>query len=112
MCWRSVGSVSKAGSRGGALTRDLLFPFLEAWGGGGCLGGLNQIKQPHVADFFFAYPLGFVVYRRVGKKSHGTETSRVLTFFSHMQSRTPAPNFNNVPRQAAELATVLGKLST
>ena len=25
--------------------------------GGGCLGGLNQIKQPRVADFFFAYPL-------------------------------------------------------
>ena len=50
--------------------------------------------------------VSFVVYRQVGKKSHGTETSCVLMFFSHMQSCTPAPNFNNVPWEAAELATV------
>ena len=28
--------------------------------GGGGLGGLNQIKQPRVADFFFAHPLGWL----------------------------------------------------
>ena len=33
------------------------FLFRKRGGGGGCLGGLNQIKQPRVADFFFAYPL-------------------------------------------------------
>ena len=35
------------------------FLFRKHGGGGGCLGGLNQIKQPRVADFFFAYPLTF-----------------------------------------------------
>ena len=30
--------------------------------------------------------VGFVVYRQVGKKSHGTETSRAITFSGHATS--------------------------
>ena len=47
---------------------------------------------------------------QVGQKLHGTKTSHVLTFFSHMQSHIHAPNLNNVLRQAAELATVFREL--
>ena len=35
----------------------IYFLFRKPGGGGVGLGGLNQIKQPRVADFFFAYPL-------------------------------------------------------
>ena len=43
------------------------FLFRKRGGGGGCLGGLNQIKQPRVADFFFAYPL----LHNISLLSHG-----------------------------------------
>ena len=35
---------------------ELIISFLGSMGGGGGLGGLNQIKQPHVADFFLCTP--------------------------------------------------------
>ena len=42
--------------------KDVIYFLYRKPGGGVCLGGLNQIKQPHVAEIFFAYPLqiGFV----------------------------------------------------
>ena len=55
------------------------FLFRKHGGGGGCLGGLNQIKQPRVADFFFAYPLvggekcpyGYATHKRLRmEKTH------------------------------------------
>ena len=44
--------------------------------GEGCLGGLNQIKQPRVADFFLAYPLNGDVSMRCITPSHSAVAAR------------------------------------
>ena len=58
---------------------------IEASATGSC--HVDKNKPVRMATRMGAIPatlvVGFVVYRRVGKKSHGTETSRVITFLGH-----------------------------